>query len=340
MFCVECGKEGPTLGALCPSCFSKRHRLVEPPPHLDVPRCANCGALLIGSAWVRGDLDPLIPRILKAKIPPRPPFVRVSFTHVAREEDANNYLLTVKASGRHEDVEVVEDFHARMRLKPSLCEACGKQRSRYYEGILQVRADGRELTPEELREARTFVQVRVDRAREGGDFISRVEATHGGLDFYVSTNALTRILAREVADAFGGAVTTSSKLFGQREGRELHRVTSLVRLSAFQVGDVVRHKERIAEVVKIATFVSLRDLESGEERRFKPRDLKTARRLDAERFEAELHEGLGRGAADRFSQSRGRRTRGRRVDLRRRLRVRAPGESLEGLKAVPPLPGR
>lgn len=294
MFCVECGREGPTIDALCPVCFAKKHRLVEPPPHVDVPQCGSCGRFLVGSEWIREDLDAVIPGILRSKMPPLPPFTRVSFTHVAREEDASNRFLTVKASGRHEGAEVVQDFHTRLRLKPSLCDVCAKQRSRYYEGIVQVRAEGRELTPKEFRDVRTFVRARDDRARDAsGDFVSRVEETHGGLDFYVSTNAFGKVLARELAETFGGSVTTSSKLFGQRGGRELHRVTSLVRLTAFQVGDVVRHKDRLAEVVKIATFLTLRDLESGEERRFKPRDLRAARRVDAERFATGLRAGAG-----------------------------------------------
>ena len=290
MFCVECGREGPTVDGQCASCFATRHPLVEPRPHVDVPRCQACGAFLVAGAWIRGDLDRLIPRILEEKVPPRAPFRRADHAHVAHREDDSNLLLTVTASGRHGDVEVSQAFRTRLRLKPSLCDVCAKQRSRYFEGIVQVRAEGRELTPKEIRAVRTFVGARADRARESSrDFVSRTEEIHGGLDFYVSTNAFAKELARDLASTYGGSVTTTSKLFGQRDGREVFRVTSLVRLSAFQVGDVVRHKDRVSEVVKIATFVTLRDLESGEERRFKPRDLKAARRIDAERFEADVH---------------------------------------------------
>lgn len=297
MFCVECGREGPTTGGLCPACFARKHPLVNPSPHVDVPRCQNCGSLLIGSAWTRADLEEAVPAILRAKVPPLPPFARVRFTHVARAEDANNFALTVKASASHEGLDLVQAFHTRLRLKPSLCETCAKQRSRYFEGIVQVRAEDRGLTPGELRAVRTFVQARVDRAaRESSEFLSRVEATHGGLDFYVSSNALGKILARELSSAFGGTVTTSSKLFGQKQGKEVYRVTSLVRLSAFRPGDVVRHKGAVSEVTKVATFLVLRDLASGEERRFRPRDLRGAVRVDAERFAADLEPPEGGGA--------------------------------------------
>lgn len=289
MFCVECGAEGPTVGGLCAKCFAKRHPLVAAPVHLDVARCRLCGAFEFRGGWSRTELELAIPRILAERIPPLRPFPRVFFTHVARKEDENNLALTVKASGRVEGMEQVQDFHVRLRIKPSLCETCQKQASQYFEGILQIRGDGRELTPPEIRAARTLVRSRVDRGRdESGDFVSKIEEVDGGLDFYVSTNALGTRLAREVADAFGGVVTSSPKLYGRRGGKDLYRVTTLVRLPAFRVGAVVRHKKALAEVVAVRPFVELRDLASGETRRFKPKDLRGLRRVDAERFEAEL----------------------------------------------------
>jgi len=289
MFCVECGTEGPTVEGLCLRCFSRKYRVVDPPDHVDVPRCKQCGALQIDRAWIRTDLDPAIPQVLREAMPVRKPFARALFTHEAREEDANNYSLSVKATASHEGFEVVQGFQTRLRLKPSLCDICGKQRGHYYEGIVQVRAQGRAMTPKEIRAVRTFVMARADRLREASrEFVSRIEETPSGLDAYVSTNALSKALAREIAEAFGGSVTTSSKLFGRRGGKELYRITNLVRLSPFQVGDVVRHKDALAEVTKIATLVTLRDLTSGEERRYKPKDLRGVLRIDAERFEADL----------------------------------------------------
>ncbi len=289
MFCVECGAEGPVYQGVCASCFAKKHAVVEPPQNLDVPRCARCGAFRFRSGWSRADLDQAIPQLLRERVAALPPFEHVAFTHVAREEDANNYLLTVKASGRFEDLRQVQDFHVRLRIKPSVCDTCAKQDGRYFEGILQVRGDDRDLTPAEMRAVRTLVLSRVERGRdEGGDFVSRTEAMHGGLDFYVSTNALGTRLAKEVADAFGGVVSASPKLYGQRQGKELYRVTTLVRLPAFQVGEIVRHKDAIAEVVALRPFVELRDLVTGETRRYKSKDLRGLRRIDAERFETEV----------------------------------------------------
>ncbi len=289
MFCVECGAEGPTYGGVCATCFAKKHPLLEPPANLDLPRCKSCGRFRFRAGWSKTDLGSAIPQVLSEQVGPLPPFTGVRFAHESHEEDENNYFLTVEARGRHEDLEQVQEFRVRLRIKPSLCDLCQKQAGRYFEGILQVRGDGRDLTPDEVRRVRTMVLARVERGREdGGDFLSKIEEVHGGLDFYVSTNALGLRLAKEVAEAMGGTVASSPKLYGQRAGKELYRVTSLVRLPAVQVGDVVRHKGILVEVLERKGFLSLRDLASGEVRRYKAKDLRGLRRVEAERFEAEI----------------------------------------------------
>src|SRR6266705_4032167 len=288
MFCVECGAEGPTYEGLCAKDFAKKHAVVRAPEVVDVERCASCGSFRFRSGWSKLDRDLATTRLLRERIPAERPFERVTFTFVAREEDANNFSLTVKAVGRFQDLESVQGFRTRVRIKPSLCDSCQKQRGRYYEGILQVRGEDRELMPREVGAVRTFVTARVDRSEGAATFVSRIEEVHGGLDFYVSTNALAKGLARDIAGSFGGTVSASPKLFGQKQGKEVYRVTALVRLAAFQKGDVVRHKGSLAEVTSIRPFVVLRDLVTGERRRFKPKDVRGARRIDAERFEARV----------------------------------------------------
>src|SRR5881396_864917 len=200
MFCVECGAEGPTYQGLCARDFLRKHPVVAPPEVLDIERCSSCGSFRSKSGWSKIDRELALTGLLR---------------------------------------EAIQDFRVRVRIKPSLCDSCQKQRGRYFEGVLQVRGDGRDLTSQEMRAVRTLVSARVDRAGDPAAFISRIEEVHGGLDFYLSTNALGKTLARELSESFGGSVSSSPKLFGQKQGREVYRVTSLVRLGAFHTGEVV-----------------------------------------------------------------------------------------------------
>src|SRR5437016_11662244 len=330
MFCGDCGTEGPVYEGLCAKCFRKRYPVVQSIELLDVARCESCGSYRLRSGWSKVDRELALPQLLREAMPPLAPYERVGFTQVTRDEDANNLALTVKAVGRFQDLAVVQDFHVRVRIKPSLCDSCQKQRGRYYEGILQVRGEDRELTPWEVDAVRTFVTARVDRSEGAATFVSRVEEVHGGLDFYVSTNALAKGLAREIAGSFGGTVSASPKLFGQKQGKEVYRVTALVRLAAFQKGDVVRHKGSLAEVTSIRPFIVLRDLVTGARRGGQRQDellspTRTKRRPGG--TQGDLHRHGGRVARTLATDLRGR-LRGRREEhpLLRAVQLRGTGE--------------
>src|SRR3989441_8391882 len=238
MFCVECGADGPVYEGLCANCFRKKYPVVKPVELLDLARGASCGSFRLRPGWAKVDRELVPPQLLRDAMPALPPYERVGFTQVAREEDANNLAVTVKAVGRYRDLAPVQDFHLRVRIKPSICDSCQKQRGRYYEGILQVRGEDRELSPGEVRAVRTFVAARVDRSEGSEAFVSRIEEIHGGLDFYLSKNALAKGIARDVAGSFGGTVAASPKRYGQKEGREVYRGTAPGRPAAVRKGDV------------------------------------------------------------------------------------------------------
>ena len=55
MFCVKCGKEGPTYGSLCPECYQLTNRFTTIPEYLDLNICAHCDDYLMGKKWKHYD---------------------------------------------------------------------------------------------------------------------------------------------------------------------------------------------------------------------------------------------------------------------------------------------
>jgi len=47
---------------------------------------------------------------------------------------------------------------------------------------------------------------------------------------YLSSNTVARTIARELADTFRGTIGSSPKLFGRKKGKDLYRVTYVVRI--------------------------------------------------------------------------------------------------------------
>ena len=232
MFCVECGRDGPTVEGLCVDCFRKRNPIVRPPDAIDAVVCVDCRRIETEGGWVRVDLEIAIPTLLRDRVPTDPRASRVTFTHVSRAEDATNFGLAVKAVSRVSDVEIVESFRTRLRVKQGLCPMCNRRRSNYFEGILQVRAEERALTEAERGRLVSFVQDAVGKRAAKGEevFVTKVEAVRGGADVYLSSNTVARTIARELADTFHGTIGSSPKLFGRKAGKDLYRVTYVVRI--------------------------------------------------------------------------------------------------------------
>ena len=71
-------------------------------------------------------------------------------------------------------------------------------------------------------------------------FITKMELVPGGVDVYLSSISLGKAITKELGDAFCAETKESPKLVGQTtDGQDMYRLTYLVRLPDFKVGDVV-----------------------------------------------------------------------------------------------------
>jgi len=226
MFCVECGREGPTYGGLCSTCFGERHTLLRPPERVDIPQCVHCSRFLIGKGWAEVPLEEACRAALLEKSRLDKEVRKVSLAPTFRHEDERNLLVAVKASLAVEDFLVTRRFETKVRIQGATCPACGRRRGMYYEAILQFRASTGRLPEDLAAEASRYVEDAV--AADPNQFITKVETVRGGLDFYLSSNAQAKTIAKAYRD-WGAETRASPKVYGQKEGKELYRVTYLVR---------------------------------------------------------------------------------------------------------------
>ncbi len=266
---------------MCPSCFEEKTAIVEAPDFVDLTRCVHCGSSLVNGTWTRADLDLLLPGVLREAIRVTDRADRYVLTHAARPLDAHTHDVTAKVAARFGDLEFVRSFHTKLRIRATVCPTCSRERGSYFASILQVRADGRDLTDREVASVRGFVEDAVDRAREAGEaFLSKVEAVRGGIDFYLSSNPLGRAIARDVVGEFGGTSGTAPKLHTRTAGRDVYRVTYLVRLPRLRAGQTVEFRGerfRVKDVGRLITLVA----PDGGERRYRATELRHAVPVDS-----------------------------------------------------------
>ena len=242
-FCVKCGEEcEESIDGLCISCWLDGRRLVDLPHHVDLHVCANCGEYDYGGRWVRR--DPMV--AIQDAAADAVMVVRgadvTSISTSVEEQDPRTFVVTVHAGCDVMGYPADGEASTIVRVKNTVCRRCSRQLGSYYEAILQIRSASGKLEDAMREEALAMTENSVARqaATNRQLFITKMELVPGGVDVYLSSISLGKAITKELGDAFCAETKESPKLVGQTtDGQDMYRLTYLVRLPDFKVGDVV-----------------------------------------------------------------------------------------------------
>lgn len=244
MFCVECGHEGELIGSLCEECYSKKHLHASLPEHVDVIMCAHCSAVKTEKGWdsvgsVKEAAEMAIENTITVSKDAKVTNMQIQLS----ERDERNLVAEVTVAISAHGKEFQRVLSTSIRLKRGACDQCSKKMGKYYEAILQVRGPERALSENDMQDAERMVKARIEGMRRSSRdvFLSRIDQVKGGLDFYFSTISAARSIAKELQEALCAEYKESSSLWGKKDGREVNRMTYLVRLPGFRKGDVIEH---------------------------------------------------------------------------------------------------
>jgi nonsense-mediated mRNA decay protein 3 len=282
MFCVECGSEGELYKSLCRQCYLTKNRFIILPKTVDVIRCPRCGARQKGKGWTQsdsGDLELLVKDILMENAKLHDDVEDFEINVTLDYESETNMNAKVTSQAELSGLKAQEEHKVRLRIRPQVCPECSRQEGGYWESKVQLRGSDKGLNKEEEERALDVVESLVEsREKERGAFVTKVEKMHGGLDLYLGSNSLGKLLSKELAQTFGGSVKESHKLVGRKEGKDVYRTTYAVRMSQFSMDDFVKIDEQIFQIKKISSdSVLLRALESGKDFWFHYPDLEKAK---------------------------------------------------------------
>jgi len=131
---------------------------------------------------------------------------------------------------------------------------------------VQVRAEGRTPSTFEIQTAASLAQQIEDTLQSGGErlsFISDINEIHDGIDIIIGSQHIGLLISQRIVAQLGGRYTTHPKLVGEKNGRQLFRVTYSVRLPRFQKNDVIKIRDRYYEVLRVESHhlqtIDLRD---------------------------------------------------------------------------------
>ena len=237
-FCPKCGKPSAGKG-LCDQCRTGSTPWFTCEKRVTSTTCPSCGATKAVNTWtdstaVRADTGP---EIAKSAVHFHADVKGSSIEVTIRDLSLNRSRATLILRGSLYNKPVLGTCTVDILWQKEQCDRCNRISGSYYEGVVQLRAEGRNPAPFEIQTAASLAQQVEDSLQAGGErlsFISDVNETRDGLDIIVGSQHIGLLIAQGIVAQLGGRYSTHPKLIGEKNGRQLFRITYSIRLPRFQ----------------------------------------------------------------------------------------------------------
>jgi 60S ribosomal export protein NMD3 len=269
MFCVQCGRSDEKLfNGFCKSCFIKKSRLITFPREIVLTVCAHCGSTLKEGKWKETNIpeEKYLYKILTEHLTVNDlaEEVEISLKPVSKVGSTTECLVTV--TGKVLGKKIVQEYYINFKTQKTVCVYCSKYISGYYEAVIQIRADKRFPSPEEVQNIDDLIIKALDKISRTNRmaYVSERIELKEGVDYYIGSYKVAKKLVNVIKEFHGGLVRESPKLMGRdRSGKNLYRIWVSLRLPYFQKGDIIRYEGIIGQVLNIAgRKILVKDLDS------------------------------------------------------------------------------
>ena len=182
-----------------------------------------------------------------------------------------------------------KSFDVDIRVNRVACDRCSRISGGYYESKVQIRANHRKPERTELDRALEIAGTTIDLVQKTDRlaFIAKTVWLREGLDLYVGSVKAAKRIARALLREMGGTLSDSAKLTGRRDGKDVYRVTFVMRLPEFPTGTIILFRQHIYEICSTISTTNAIDLETGNRTALNAEELRTAElfgaRSDAKR---------------------------------------------------------
>ncbi|WP_207586294.1 NMD3-related protein [Halomontanus rarus] len=231
---------------LCDACYFEDFEFVDAPDQIDVRVCARCGAVHRGRRWVdvgAEDYTDIAIEEVSEELAVHVDVEDVAWQVEPEQIDQNTIRMHCYFTGVARGTPVEEQVTVPVRIARQTCTRCGRISGDYYASIVQIRAEDRTPTTEEIERAKTISNQIVADMEATGDrnaFITDTTETPDGLDLKVSTNKIGKKISNKMVEEFGGTVNDAETLVTEDEdGNGVYRVTFAVRLPPYTPGEVI-----------------------------------------------------------------------------------------------------
>ncbi|ATZ61649.2 MAG: NMD3-related protein [Methanosarcinales archaeon Met12] len=264
LFCPGCGRESKE--GLCTPCFLKHFNLIEHPSMLELEICPTCRACFVGGRWTKyHDYADAVTPIAMSQLNIHPDANELRIALKPQVSDGCASKVHVRVDAVVQRMDVFKEFDVEVRIKKRACDRCSLIAGGYYEGIVQVRASGRTLTEMERHISEKIAHTVIKQIQElsKNAFISDIKHLKEGMDIYVGAIKIGRQISKAIIDKFGGNFSEASKLVGQRDGKNIYRISFAVRIPNLMPGDIISLRDSVIQITDSRKKVIGIDLMTG-----------------------------------------------------------------------------
>ncbi len=225
--------------------------------------CKRCGAVKVPGGWRKiteefSGPDELaaiqMEIILQDEIKVLGENVTLSLEETKRLDRVSN-ILVIASGQSHDDIPPHdEEYPLEIRFNYGTCDTCGMMSGGYYEAILQLRADNRQLSDEE-KDIITEKVREMTIARYKSDdkaFITSIRDDKYGLDYYIGSEHLCKDIADELEMQYLAERKENYSLVGEdKAGNKKYRITILIKLPRFSIGDFLLIDDEPCQVIEM-----------------------------------------------------------------------------------------
>ncbi|MBT4540212.1 hypothetical protein HOC35_01745 [Candidatus Woesearchaeota archaeon] len=273
--CIQCGKQAEVSEStkqLCKQCYLDSYNNVLGFKKFTLVVCTNCGSYSYGKKF-RSALprdSNFIKTIRKSifentKFDEKPDIfkINVDFSDPKNKDVAekikNNkhgtkanvitqlYVATTLGSGK-DSLLKEEKYDLPLKVTFTICDNCSRGKTNYFEGRIQLR----NKKNNQFEKAVDYIRSEIKKAKTV--FISKEDEIKTGIDFYSTSQKFIQPLGQQLQKKFGGELKITSTLHTRdtQTSKNLYRVDVLLRLTEFNVGDILKINNKLVLVKAIS----------------------------------------------------------------------------------------
>lgn len=225
-FCPKCGKDTEELiENLCLDC----HRSISGKEKLPLPASVKiyickCTKVRMKNQWKSyPTLKDVIKSAILSESKLKAANISITFPkmNIAERKITIPITAEINNKGKHSTQQVDAI------LIPQCCPVCSRKSGGYYESVIQLRGDIKEV-----KKIQDYIEKRIHKENEKSDaiFITKTENVHNRIDIYLSSLKYAQKLSKHIISKFNIAEHKDSfSDYGIKDGKTLKRTTHLLR---------------------------------------------------------------------------------------------------------------